>query len=283
MTLTHDQTVQRNVRLHRLTLQFILLNIGLLTFMYVTQAVAQESGEPPLTTDRPGIGDTAYLVPQGYIQLEGGVTYQHDRTRVPSQRITTVSAPNTLIRIGAFDVMELRFLGGEYVYEKISSGNQDDHDHGVSPPIIGTKFQLTEEGRSIPQTAIFLNLTLPFGNNRLHPDDVTPDFKMAGNYAISDRVSWEGNLGAAWEDGLNDITGFYTTALGVSITDKFTPFAEFFGNMNGPSTHAFDAGFTYLLQPTVQLDMWGGPALTDAATDWFIAAGISFRLPKLWQ
>ena len=244
--------------------------------------LAQESHESPLTTDRPGVGDTAYLVPPGYVQLEGGVTVQHDRIRVLQQRITTVSVPNMVIRIGLLDALELRFLGGEYVYQKTSSGDRKNHNHSVSAPVVGTKLQLTKENTTIPQTALFLNLTLPYGSKGLHPDDVTPDFKIAANHALSKRVSWEGNLGAAWDDGLNDITGFYTTALSLALTDKFTPFAEVFGNINGPSTHGFDAGFTYLALPTLQLDLSGGPALTEAATDWFIAIGVSYRLPKIW-
>ena len=258
------------------------MSLGLSTAVCMAQVSAQGSPEIPLTTDRPGVGDTAYLIPRGYIQLEGGTTFEHDRTRAPLERITTVSLPNSLIRIGMFDVMELRLLGGEYVYEKTSSGNRDNHDHGVSAPIIGTKLQLTNEDQWMPQTAVFVNLTIPVGSKRLHPDDVTPDFKIAANYALSERVSMEVNLGASWKNGLNEITGFYTTALGVAMTERFTPFAEVFGNMNGPSTHGFDAGFTYLVLPTVQLDVSGGPALTNEATDWFVAAGVSYRLPQLW-
>ena len=52
--------------------------------------------------------------------------------------------------------------------------------------------------------------------------------------------------------------------------------------MNGESTHGFDGGISYLIRPTVQLDVFGGPGLTDAAPDWFVTAGISFRLPQLW-
>ncbi|GJL54120.1 MAG: hypothetical protein NPIRA02_12520 [Nitrospirales bacterium] len=256
---------------------------GLLLQLFVSNVLAQDVDVPSFTTDRPGIGDTAYLVPKGYVQFEGGLTYQHDRTGTPSERTTTVSTPNTLLRFGFFDGMELRLLGGEYIYEKTGSENVTNHDHGVSAPVIGTKLQLTEQGPGMPQTAVFFNLTLPYGSNGLHPNEVTPDFKVAGNYALSDQVSWELNLGAAWEDGVDEITGFYTTALGIAITDTFSPFAEFFGNMNGPSIHGFDAGFTYRVLPTVQLDLSGGPALTDEATDWFIAAGISFRLPQLWS
>ena len=265
-----------------LILRLLIVSAGLLILVCVLQVSAQEPPESIFITDRPGIGDTAYLVPSGYIQLEGGVTYQHDRTRSPLQRITTVSMPNTVIRIGIFEEMEFRLLGGEYVYEKISVGNQEAQDHSVSAPIIGTKLRLTKEDARIPQTAVFLNLTLPVGSRRLHPDDVTPDFKVAGNYSLTEKVSWEANLGAAWEDGLSHVTGFYTTALGLSISDRLATFAEVFGNMNGPSTHGFDTGLTYLILPTLQLDISGGPALTDAAADWFIAAGISYRLPKLW-
>ncbi len=31
--------------------------------------------------------------------------------------------------------------------------------------------------------------------------------KIAANHALSKRVSWEGNVGAAWEDELHNITG----------------------------------------------------------------------------
>lgn len=275
-----------------LTLSCIV--VSLVLQVYSAEVSAEEQTPTPFTTDRPGIGDTAYLIPQGHVQFEVGVNLQRDRTNVILERRvtpgrgskvrrTTVSVPNTLIRIGVLEAMELRLLGGGYVYQKTSSGNMDNHDHSVSAPVIGTKLHLLEEDQWIPQTAFLLNLTLPYGSERLHPDDVTPDFKVAGNYIISDRVSWEVNLGGAWEDGVSDnITGFYTTALSVSINETVVSFAEFFGNMNGSSTHAFDAGFTYLWLPTVQFDVWGGPALTDAAADWFVAAGISYRLPQLW-
>ena len=101
----------------------------------------------------------------------------------------------------------------------------------------------------------------------MRPDDVIPDFKLAANYVFSNGFAWEGNLGAAWENGLENITGFYTTAIGVSATDSFAPFVEVFGNLNGPSTHGFDAGFTYLILNNLQADLSGGPGLTDAATD----------------
>jgi len=271
-----------------------LIVVSLILHVYVKQVSAQEPTVTPFTTDRPGIGDTAYLIPKGYVQFEGGVNLQRDRTNVILQRRvtpdrgsevqrTTVSAPNMLIRIGLADAMELRLLGGGYVYQKMSSGNLDDQNHGASAPIVGTKLKLTQESSWPLQVAALLNLTLPYGSNGLHPDEVTPDFKVAGNYMLSDSVSLEANLGGAWEDGLNTITGFYTTALYVSLTDKVVSFAEFFGNMNGPATHAFDAGLTYLWRPTVQFDVWGGPALTDAAADWFVAAGISYRLPQLWE
>ena len=260
----------------------IVLSVFLVTGNGLSPASAQDSAMPSFSTDRPGIGDSAYIVPPGYLQFESGVTLQHDRTHVPDQRVTTVFAPNMVIRIGLLKALELRFLGGDFVYEKTHSGNRDDHVYDVSAPTIATKLQLTQEDRFTPQTAFFMKATLPFGSKEQRPDDVTPSFKVAANYAFSEFVSWEANLGVGWENGVQDVTGAYTTALGLSLSENLSTFAEVFGNLNGPATHGFDAGLTYLLSPTLQFDVSGGPALTSAAPDWFIAAGISFRLPRLW-
>ena len=259
---------------------------GVLIIPWLEVFVSAQEPASNFTADRPGLGSTSFVIPPGYVQIETGVSFQRaSGAAIIENRLfsdeeqegsrTILAVPNTLFRIGILEAIEFRLFAGEYVHE-------DDGVDGISPLIMGTKIGLTKEERWIPQTAFFLELTLPVGSERLRPDDVTPEFRMAGNYTIGDRLSWEGNLGAGWEDGFNDITGFYTTALGFALIDELGVFTEFFGTMNGESTHGFDGGISYLVRPTVQLDVFGGPGLTDAAPDWFVTAGISFRLPQLW-
>ena len=73
-------------------------------------------------------------------------------------------------------------------------------------------------------------------------------------------------------------------ALGVSITDELSGFAEFFGDAglsrSGGPRNSFDTGLTYLLQDNLQLDFAGGIGLSEEADDWFITAGFSYRWPQ---
>ncbi len=48
---------------------------------------------------------------------------------------------------------------------------------------------------------------------------------------------------------------------------------------DGPTETALDGGVTYLLKPNVQLDLYVGAGISDAAPDWLAGAGVSFRLP----
>jgi len=44
--------------------------------------------------------------------------------------------------------------------------------------------------------------------------------------------------------------------------------------------NSFDAGFLYQVAPNLQFDIFGGAALSDNASDNFVEAGVSFRLPE---
>ena len=46
------------------------------------------------------------------------------------------------------------------------------------------------------------------------------------------------------------------------------------------SMHATDLGAAFLLSPDIQIDLSGGAGLTDNAADYFINAGLSFRLAR---
>lgn len=58
-------------------------------------------------------------------------------------------------------------------------------------------------------------------------------------------------------------------------------FVEYYGVIEdgAPDQHSADAGVTYLLSDDVQLDFSAGFGLNDAAPDFFVAAGVAWRLP----
>jgi hypothetical protein len=104
--------------------------------------------------------------------------------------------------------------------------------------------------------------------------------RFAFSHTLSDHFSFGYNLGAEWEAE----TGpgyFYTAALGIGLTEKVGMFVEGFGLFatGADNKHLADAGFTWLLLPNLQFDISGGIGLNEAASDFFISTGLSYRIP----
>jgi hypothetical protein len=71
--------------------------------------------------------------------------------------------------------------------------------------------------------------------------------------------------------------------MGVALSDRLGAFIEFLGDApthEGKPANAVDAGLTYLLADNIQVDVLGSVGLSDAADDWFIGAGLVWRLPQ---
>ena len=50
-----------------------------------------------------------------------------------------------------------------------------------------------------------------------------------------------------------------------------------------PGVAHIEGGFTFLVNEDLQLDVSAGAGLNDAAPDFFVAAGVAWRLPRLWE
>jgi hypothetical protein len=75
----------------------------------------------------------------------------------------------------------------------------------------------------------------------------------------------------------------YAANLGIGIMGNLGGFVELYGDAGLSASKmpitAFDAGLTYLLFDNFQLDVSGGLGLSDAADDWIVGAGVSYRFP----
>src|SRR5688572_15446611 len=134
------------------------------------------SGNDNLHGDRPGKGDNAGIVPQGFYQLEAGIMFENDETNFYSDKVW--SLPEVLFRAGVFSFAELRFRGQltHSMLDLTSSPlpeNRFTHT-GLNKIMIGTKIQLLENKGAVPQTAFQADFQLPvgdkyFGNNKFEP------------------------------------------------------------------------------------------------------------------
>lgn len=245
-------------------------------------------GLDDIITDRPDQSESAVTVTKGFIQVELGGTYEkvlsYD-SPVGHGKFTQYahSYPSVLLRYGAFKNVELR-LAAEFLQDELSGVEYTRQNiKGVSPITVGAKFRLLDEKKARPETAVLVSLSLPVFDNAFKTQHLGAELRLAMANTLSERIGVSYNIGAEWDGEDNTKpTGLYTLALGIGLNKKLSMFAEIFGFVrNGTEPdHRLDGGFTYLVARNVQLDISGGYGITEISPDFFIGAGVSFRLPR---
>lgn len=256
---------------HNSLILLLLMNVG---------AMAQVA-QPELVTDRPDQTESAAIVPKHALQVETGFLVENDANNLFSSRSYTYNT--TLLRFGLLDNFELR-AGMDYSSASTTLNNTSLSStiSGISPLYTGFKVKIAEEQEWHPQVAFLGGLVLPFtANSDRKPNYSAANIRFAFSHTLSNRFSLGYNLGAEW-DGDSPVPGyFYSAALGFAVTDKLGAFIESYGLIpeTGDAEHLLDAGLTYLLLPTLQLDVSGGTGINEAAIRNFISLGLSFRIP----
>lgn len=270
----------------------------LLTFLTSAPYATAQEEPAELVTDRPDQTESPIVVPPGSVQIETGAAYTADEE-------DAVDYLSTLLRVGLTRRLELRLAtaGWNKVLEEDESPNFGDAE-------LGAKVRLWDENGWRPEAALLLSTSIPIGSDTVSTNSPDPAFRFSFAHTLTERLSLGYNVGMAWETTQAAPTRYirlsttapqfsilereapehtlakleYTASLGIGITDRLGAFIEVYGdtplNAHSDTAHALDGGFTYLLRPNVQLDISGGVGLNDAADDWFVGAGLSFRLPR---
>lgn len=263
-----------------------------LILLFGKASFSQETGD--IITDRPDQSESAVTMSKGFIQVELGGTYEYDKISsgdplVLTTDFRTVSAPSFLIRYGLAKKIELR-LSGEFISQKtsqslqtITQSSESSTVNGIAPLVVGAKFRLFDERNSRPEAAILASLSIPVFDNAFKTQHLGAEVRLALANTLTEKLGVSYNIGAEWdgEDNTNP-TGLYTLAFGLGINNNLSAFAEVYGFLRNGSEpdHRLDGGFTYLLAKNVQADISGGIGITETAPDFFIGAGVSFRLPR---
>ena len=265
----------------------VLASAGAVTFAACCCGAGETT--PPLVTDRPDVTESSETVARGVVQIEAGISFANFSG--DGETVGVAAFPSTLIRVGLDRKVELRFEWLGLVSESREVDGSRTDTSGSGNTALGAKIKLREERGAAPQLALLVDAVLPTGSKSFRTERIDPGVRLAGSHTLTDRLGLGYNLGVVAlsleeDDGDADThaLGRYSVALAIGIDERWNSFVEVFGFVPAggpePSTHLFDAGFTYLSSKTVQLDLSAGFGLNDAATDWFVGAGFSIRLPR---
>ncbi len=242
-----------------------------------TKVRAQEPAT--MITDRPDETESAWVVPEGWLQTEGGwLTLADDASSIGSTMLD--AEIGVLARYGLLGTTELR-LGAAYHFPNDVVRVNDMEHGGLGSVTVGVKTAVAPEGDVLPRLALICELELPVGDSAYRPANVAPSFRVAAEHSLGEALDVGANIGAEWDGSDPEGAFIYTLVVGLAVTDEVGMFAEVLGRSRSGSTAEFsaNAGLTCLVLPWLQFDGSIGAGLSEAAPDYRIGAGLSLRYP----
>lgn len=254
-----------------------------------------------LVTDRPDFTESPETVEPGWSQLELTLAqYGEDFDGVDGSAVTWAYG-GSLFRIGLLTDWELRLGWNGYSNRRThdsTGANPTDTVGGGGDTNVGFKNKLSQQNGWIPNTAVIYFVSLPTGANNVSSETVDPAVKWCWSYDLTGRLAVSGNFnfsllnpdvfaidpatGAPTSTARNRHVQFQPTiSVGYSLWDWWGVFAEYYTSHNLhpaiPDQHFFDTGFTFLVAPNLQFDVFTNIGLTKASPDRAIGIGISHR------
>jgi hypothetical protein len=252
----------------------------LLQWSYGTTFSGGQDLDEPLMTDRPDFTEASTTVRLGVAQLETGYTYTYDNDGVENSK--SHSYPETLFRYGVLaEWFEMR-VGWNYADEETAgvrtSGSEDLY--------LGIKLGLTPQEGILPEMAIIPQMNVPTGSRAFTADEVQAGVNWLYGWDVTEQISTAGST--QFNRALDDGTGnAYTEwaqswTVGYSLHKRLGAYTEWFaffphGADTAHAEHYFNGGFTFFLSNDVVWDIRAGVGLNDAADDYFLGTGMSFR------
>jgi hypothetical protein len=246
----------------------LLLFIGLC--FCVTNAIAQKN---KIETDRPSETQSTELTEKGYFQAEIGFRKEQERGSDYS-----LFHPRAQLKYGLSEHFELR-AGVDSKTERNFSENE--FKYGLQPVELGFKAKLTESHGALPATTFLAQVGIPNWASEDHQQEqLLPKLRLLFENKLTEKLKLAYNAGAEWQGDGEGPQWIYTLSPQVELSDKWEAFVETYATFqNGHAAkQLIDGGFAYYPHQNIKLDLWGGKGLSHEAPDYFVSAGVSFRL-----
>ena len=249
-----------------------------------TPIFAVDDGDdgPLLTeTDRPGLLDRPFNMPQGGLQIETGPAAAF--TDFDDGDVTLITFP-TLIRYGLFEFLEVRLESGIYNIAMVDTPFGDEDEDGFADIALGAKLRVTEEAGAIPASALIGTVGLPTGEEPFTTDDPTYALDYVAGwclYQCTGLVIEGGVLYADLGDGY-DGTGQLGAELNQLLAGRTRLFAEALWIVPFDSdledSVLVGGGVRHRINARMEVDLSVDVNVADGAPDWLVAGGFSFLL-----
>jgi len=237
----------------------------MILFFLIVLGVKLSAQNYPIT-DRSFAYATAFTMPKGKLQLEGGYFNVHNLQKVES---LSLGGFQSNLRYGISGNTELR-AGASF-----NSFKDGSFSERFTTLKLGMKTQLTQESGLWPALSFLAEVEIP----DLTPEESStssntiPSFRLVAEKYLNDVFIIGANLGWAWTSSTPDFT--YSLALRTAITDEIALYAEYYGRNSSviPAVDFADIAIEFWVWDNVALDFVVGWGVTEFSDGGFISVG----------
>jgi hypothetical protein len=251
-------------------------------FLFAIILKAQEASKE-IETDRPDMTESGVVVPLGVFQFEDGFVLENQKTTLNDINNSThnYTFSSLLTRIGILNNFELR-IGGDYLYQATMTNNIQSNNSGFTNLLVGAKYQLMKEEINGQDFGLIMQFYLPSGNKSFGSKNIEPEILIAAGKSLTDIISISVNIGSHWNSQENQPAYLYSSSIGFSINESLDSFIELYGEASKriQLKNNFDFGFAFRPINYFQIDVSAGNESFSDFNNWFVGAGISFKIPR---
>ena len=238
---------------------------------------------PPLTSNRPGIGDSEALVPARAIQLEAGV--QGQGAPPGTDRRWTQTWGQLTVRAGILPRLEI-FSGWDGLsLDRLQVNGRSEIVAGGNDLRLGTKLAVLKEERHGVTLTVAPAWSFPVGSDAFTTSSNDGSIRLMWARSLPRDWSVSGNL--LFNRTSDEAGRYWDNGAMLGVTRALTSTLSVFGEVSGvlvaerPDAWTLDGGVAWVAWPNVQWDLSAGHTFDHRGDDWFVSAGITLRrLPR---
>lgn len=251
----------------------LLCVIGIMPF-FIINAFAQFG--TTIRTGRPGKAIGAYTLGAKVFQVQSGINFNSIQLASANERNTLTHA--TVLRLGLVEKIEISGVVNWRQDESIIN-EVEKQMIGVSNTQIGLRYNIIGTDATLPALGIQGRVLLKAQSEDYRREKLGATVIVMSGKKINDWLSALLNLGVTWSGNNTSARYFYAFTTSYQLSESWGAFTEIYGNLRILNPN-FDAGFYYLINNDLQLDVSAGRQRQNARS-WFVDGGVSWRI--VWR
>ncbi|HYO21734.1 MAG TPA: transporter [Flavisolibacter sp.] len=231
------------------------------------------SQEEKIQADRPGETLTPQLTKTGWFQLETGFEKKQE-----NKDDYSLMHPELQIKYGLSRRFEIK---AELTAESEKQNSTGKFQYGLKPVEIGLKALLLEEKGLLPTTTLYTQVGIPMLASKDHQTThAAPKVRLLFENQFAKIFHLNYNIGAEWSGEGTQPRWMYSIDQEIELSNTWEVFIETFGHFQQgqAAQHNLDGGVSYFPTSNIKFDVYAGKGISKESPDYFISAGVSFRL-----